>query len=85
MPREVGGAPSWAQFPEYYRWACGADPVYLCQVPEDMEFAVHPGQPEQPDGGGGPDTYGLFLGNEVYIPACPDHCDPAAAWPVKQS
>ncbi|MGW3761526.1 SMI1/KNR4 family protein [Streptomyces sp. NPDC005131] len=40
--------PSWAQDPEFYRCACGADLVYLCQVPEGMEFAVHPGQPEQP-------------------------------------
>lgn len=31
------------------------------------------------------DTYNLFLGNEVYLPACPDHCDPAAVWPVNQN
>ncbi|MCK7622415.1 hypothetical protein MUU72_04670 [Streptomyces sp. RS10V-4] len=81
---KVGGAPSWAQEPEYYQCACGTDLVYLCQVPEGMEFAVHPGQPEQPYSIGA-DTYGLFLSNEVYLLACPAHCDPAAVWPVNQN
>ncbi|MGW8353314.1 hypothetical protein [Streptomyces wedmorensis] len=80
---KVGGAPSWAQFPEYYQCACGTELVYVCQVPENMEFAVHPGQPEQPYSGGA-DIYGLFLGNEIYLLACPAHCDPAAVWPVNQ-
>ncbi|WP_202485527.1 hypothetical protein [Streptomyces sp. SID4985] len=81
---KVGGTPSWAQYPEFYRCACGADLVYLCQVPEGMEFAVHPGLPEQPYSVGA-DTYGLFLGNENYLLACPAHCDPAAVWPVNQN
>ncbi|MFD8916006.1 hypothetical protein [Streptomyces sp. NPDC059575] len=86
VPRywDVGGTPSWAQYPEFYRCACGADLVYLCQVPEGMEFAVHPGLPEQPYSVGA-DTYGLFLGNENYLLACPAHCDPAAVWPVNQN
>ncbi|MFF2515175.1 hypothetical protein [Streptomyces sp. NPDC058086] len=81
---KVGGTPSWAQDPEYYTCACGADLVCICQVPEGMEFAVHPGQPEQPYSVGA-DTYNLFLANEVYLLACPDHCDPAAVWPVNQN
>ncbi|WP_239647863.1 YwqG family protein [Nocardiopsis ganjiahuensis] len=81
---KVGGTPSWAQDPERHRCACGAELVYVCQVPESMEFAVAPGQPEQPDGGGH-GHYGLFLGNEVYLMACPEHCDPAATWPVNQN
>ncbi|MGV9236163.1 hypothetical protein [Streptomyces nigra] len=81
---KVGGTPSWAQDPEYYTCACGTDLEYLCQVPEGMEFEVHPGQPEQPYSVGA-DTYGLFLGNEVYLLACPSHCDPAAVWPVNQN
>ncbi|MFE2647310.1 hypothetical protein [Streptomyces nigra] len=80
----MGGAPSWAQRPEFYTCACGADLVYVCQVPENRDFAVHPGRPEQPDSVR-PDAYGLFLGNEVYLPACPDRCDPAAVWPVNQN
>ncbi|MBM7494241.1 hypothetical protein JOD64_005463 [Micromonospora luteifusca] len=81
---KVGGTPSWAQDPEYYRCACGADLVYVCQVPEGMEFAVHPGQPEQAYSIRA-DSYWLFLGNEVYLLACPAHCDPAAVWPVNQN
>ncbi|WP_435609318.1 hypothetical protein [Streptomyces sp. C10-9-1] len=81
---KVGGVPSWAQFPECYHCACGTELLYVCQVPEDMEFAAHPGQPEQPYSVG-TDTYNLFLGNEVYLLACPAHCDPAAVWPVNQN
>jgi hypothetical protein len=44
---------------------------------------VHPGAPVQPysirD-----DAYLLFLGNEVYLLACPARCDPAAVFPVNQ-
>jgi hypothetical protein len=81
---KVGGTPSWAQGPEYYRCACGADLVYVCQVPEDMQFVKSPGQPEQP-GSSASNAYVLFLGNEVYLLACPEHCDPAAVWPVNQN
>lgn len=80
---KIGGVPSWAQDPEYYQCACGADMVFLCQVPEDWEFDVYPGSPKQPNGIG--TTYHLFLGNEVYLLACPTHCDPAAVWPVNQN
>lgn len=68
---KVGGTPSWAQEPEHYTCACGAELVYVCQVPEGMEF--------------GGDTDALFLGNEIYLLACPAHCDPAAVWPVNQN
>ncbi|WP_207958241.1 hypothetical protein [Streptomyces sp. YIM 98790] len=79
---KVGGIPSWAQGPESYRCACGADLVYLCQVPEDMPFTTRPGSPEQPYGS--TDEYCLFLGNEVYLLAYPARCHPAATWPVNQ-
>jgi hypothetical protein len=58
--------------------------VYICHVPEDLEFATHPGAPEQPCSVGA-DTYNLFLGNEVYLLACPSHCDPAAVRPVNRN
>lgn len=68
---KVGGTPSWAQSPEHYTCSCGADLVFVCQVPEGMEF--------------GDETDALFLGNEIYLLACPAHCDPAAVWPVNQN
>ncbi|GGU93403.1 hypothetical protein GCM10010182_06200 [Actinomadura cremea] len=76
---KVGGVPSWAQAPEHYRCPCGADLAFVCQIPENHEFDL---LPERED-----DDYGemLFLGNEIYIFACPEHCDPAAAWPVNQN
>jgi hypothetical protein len=81
---KIGGVPGWAQDPESHRCACGAEMVYLGQVPLDMGFEKHADQPEQPDAFSS-DHYGLFLGNEVYILACPAHCHPAAAWPVTQN
>lgn len=80
---KVGGAPSWAQGAESYQCACGAELRYLCQVPENMEFTTLPDAPEQPYSM--PDAYQLFLGNEVYLLACPKRCDPAAVWPVNQN
>ncbi|MDH6580300.1 hypothetical protein [Kitasatospora sp. MAP5-34] len=80
---KVGGLPSWAQGPELYECACGAELVYLCQVPENLTFLTHPGAPAQPYGDR--DGYQLFLGNEVYFLACPQRCDPAAIWPVNQN
>ncbi|MFI2413741.1 hypothetical protein [Streptomyces sp. NPDC018947] len=80
---KVGGTPYWAQYPEYYTCACGTDLAYLCQVPEGVDFAVHPGLPEQPYSVRA-DTCQMFLGNEIYLLACPAHCDPAALWPVNQ-
>lgn len=68
---KVGGTPSWAQDPEHYTCACGTELAYVCQVPENTEF--------------GDDTDALFLGNEIYLLACPSHCDPAAVWPVNQN
>ncbi|MFF3893904.1 hypothetical protein ACFYY3_12070 [Streptomyces sp. NPDC001812] len=80
---KVGGTASWAQYPEYYRCACGMEMAFVCQIPEGWEFGVRPGAPVQPysirD-----DAYLLFLGNEVYLLACPARCDPAAVFPVNQ-
>ncbi|MEU6151077.1 hypothetical protein ABZ816_13845 [Actinosynnema sp. NPDC047251] len=78
---KVGGVPSWIQEPESYRCACGTELVHLCQVAENTGFARQPGQPEQTYAAD-PDEYLLFLGNELYVLACPAHCHPAAAWPV---
>ncbi|WP_208818237.1 hypothetical protein [Streptomyces marokkonensis] len=80
---KVGGTAAWAQEPEYYRCACGAEMAFVCQVPGHLEFGVRPGAPVQPysirD-----DAYLLFLGNEVYLLACPKRCDPAAVFPANQ-
>ncbi|MGW7537125.1 hypothetical protein [Amycolatopsis sp. NPDC054798] len=80
---KVGGLPRWLQRAENRRCACGAEVGFLCEVPEHIGFARRPGQPEQPDTYD-PDRYLLFLGNEVYLFACPEHCHPAAVWPVLQ-
>ncbi|HZM81335.1 MAG TPA: hypothetical protein VFC19_36885 [Candidatus Limnocylindrales bacterium] len=81
---KLSGVPSWAQDPERYQCACGTDLKFLCQVPEDFEFETLAGQEEQP-GWYSADNYALFLGNEIYLLACPAHCHPAAVWPVNQN
>ncbi|CAM5584796.1 hypothetical protein [Streptomyces griseomycini] len=80
---KVGGTAAWAQEPEYYRCACGAEMAFVCQVPENWGFGVRPGAPVQPYSISD-DAYMLFLGNEVYLLACPKRCDPAAVLPVNQ-
>jgi hypothetical protein len=81
---KLGGTPSWAQDPERYRCACGAEMRYLAQVPENFGFIKQEEAPEQPDAFDD-DSYGLFLGNEVYFHACAARCHPGAVWPINQN
>jgi hypothetical protein len=71
---KLGGVPSWAQDPERYECACGTELAFLGQVPENHAFPTLAGGRAR-----------LFLGNEVYLLACPAHCHPAAVWPVNQN
>ncbi|MFC6021397.1 hypothetical protein ACFP2T_35160 [Plantactinospora solaniradicis] len=80
----VGGKPTWIQDAMYHTCACGVDLEFLVQIPENFGFPKRPEVPEQ-DGAFSTDEYGLLLGNEIYLFACPNRCDPAAAWPVNQN
>lgn len=80
----VGGEPAWMQGPEHLTCACGADLRFLAQIPEDFGFAKLPDAPAQP-ASWSDNEYGLFLGNGVYLLACPNRCNPAAVWPVNQN
>ncbi|MCO8274886.1 hypothetical protein M1L60_30265 [Actinoplanes sp. TRM 88003] len=77
---KVGGDPSWVQEPEHYRCACGTDMVFLGQVPENFGFDMWPPRNRETD-----DQAQLFLGNELYIFACPARCHPEALWPALQN
>jgi hypothetical protein len=81
---KVGGQPAWAQAPEVHRCCCGAQMLFVCQVPLDWPFAKLPGAPEQPDSSSS-DDYCLFLGNETYVFACEAQCDPRAVHVVVQN
>ncbi len=81
---KIGGVPCWAQERESFTCPCGAELRFVCQLPENTGFDKQPHQPEQ-NFTFGPGEYGLFLGNMVYIFACPARCHPAAAWPVNQN
>lgn len=80
----IGGEPAWAQGPESHTCACGTEMEFLLQIPECLGFTVRPGVAEQ-DGAFSETEYGLLLGNIVYVLACPQRCDPAAAWPPVQN
>jgi hypothetical protein len=80
----VGGEPAWIQGEERYTCACGADLAFLAQIPENYGFPKRPEAPEQ-DAAFSSKAYGLLLGNMVYLLACPQRCDPAAAWPANQN
>ncbi len=75
----VGGEPYWLQDPEPVTCPCGAKMLFVAQISENFPFAKLPDAPEQPDSFSA-DDYCLFLGNEVYIFACPRRCDVRSVW-----
>ncbi len=81
---KVGGVPSWTQDPESFTCCCGAEMLFLCQVPQDFPFPKREDAPEQPDAFSKVD-YCLFLGNETYLFACARQCDPGAVWAIVQN
>ena len=81
---KIGGQPSWAQAPQVHRCSCGAEMVFLCQIPENFPFPKLPTAPKQRDSFSSED-YCLFLGNEVYVFACEAQCHPRALHVVVQN
>lgn len=80
----VGGEPEWLQAPEKFTCACGAPMAFVCQVSDGFEFPKAADAPEQPDSPSAK-AYVLFLGNEVYVFACPEQCNPRAVWVTVQN
>ncbi|MFB8006912.1 hypothetical protein [Nocardia sp. NPDC056000] len=82
---KIGGRPHYLQRPRSLFCACGTKLVFLAQVGEDFPFRKY--KAADADNGEYPRSLddGLLLGNKVYIMACPDRCDPAAAWPECQN
>ncbi|ODA30055.1 hypothetical protein A6X21_06875 [Planctopirus hydrillae] len=79
----LGGEPFWLQEPEPVICSCGSNMVLISQIAENYGFDKQPGAPEQPDSFSA-NQYCLFLGNEVYIFACPRQCDSRAVWVTVQ-
>ncbi|RSZ47567.1 MULTISPECIES: hypothetical protein [unclassified Variovorax] len=80
----VGGTPDWVQDAETFTCACGSAMEFVCQVSDGFEFPKLPSAPEQPDSPSAR-SYVLFLGNEVYVFACAQQCDPRAVWITVQN
>jgi hypothetical protein len=80
----VGGEPDWIQDPEQFTCSCGAEMHFICQLNDGHEFPKLPSAPEQPDSSSAND-YVLFLGNEVYVFACVNQCNPNAVWVTVQN
>ncbi|GAA1615356.1 hypothetical protein [Actinoplanes couchii] len=76
---KLGGTPSWAQEPEPHWCACGTEMTLLCQIPENFGFDMWPMRDDRAE------QAQLFLGNEIYLLACPARCHPRALWPVAQN
>ncbi|CAN7429130.1 hypothetical protein LJR129_002748 [Acidovorax sp. LjRoot129] len=80
----VGGAPDWVQDAETLFCACGSPMEFVCQVSDGFEFPKLPSAPEQLDSCSAR-SYVLLLGNEVYVFACTQQCDPRAVWITVQN
>jgi len=81
---KVGGVPSWRDTPEYNRCACGAEMIFVCEIPAEYPFLKTDSAPVQPDGLSR-SAYHLFLGLETYIFVCKDICTPNSLWAVSQA
>ena len=75
----AGGEPQWIQDPEEFVCCCGEKMAFIAQVAENFGFRKQPDAPSQPNSFSA-DEYCLFLGNEIYIFACPKQCHPRAVW-----
>ena len=70
---KVGGVPGWMNYSVEEVCSCGGKISFVCQVSETEEFEA---TPEYEDDFEAP--YTLFLGNQVYILACEEQCNPRA-------
>lgn len=77
------GNPFWLQDPENHTCSCGAPMKLLLQVPESHPFPKSESAEPQADSFSN-DDYCLFLGNQLYLLACTQQCNPRALWPVLQ-
>ncbi|MDB5386827.1 MAG: hypothetical protein JWM11_2473 [Planctomycetaceae bacterium] len=75
----VGGNPFWLQGSERFVCTCGSEMAFVAQIAENFEFEKQVNAPEQPDSFSS-NAYCLFLGNEVYIFACPEQCNSRSVW-----
>ena len=80
----IGGEPNWLQTPENFTCQCGAEMKFIAQISENYRFPKLASAPPQPDSFS-EDDYCLFLGNEVYIFGCVEHCDDRAVWIAVQN
>jgi hypothetical protein len=80
---KVGGVPHWHYEAEYTRCACGAEMIFLCQLPAGFSFPTRKSAPEQPDTAASK-AYQLFLGRPTYIFACKVQCTAYSLYAVTQ-
>lgn len=80
---KVGGVPAWVETPELHHCSCGAEMVFVTQIPQGALFPRSKGAPLQPDSQH-IDGYNIFMGKSAYIFACKEQCAPEALYAVAQ-
>jgi hypothetical protein len=80
---KVGGVPEWTGDMQYTRCACGAEMVFVCQVPPNFGFPKRKSAPVQP-ASITDENYNLFLGRPTFIFACKEQCTPYSLYAVTQ-
>lgn len=81
---KVGGVPAWEITPRTHRCCCGAEMIFVAQVPQFFKFPRTAEAPLQPDGRE-KNAYNLFLGKHTYIFACKEQCTPLSLYAVAQT
>lgn len=80
---KVGGIANWELDPSLHRCSCGAEMIFVCQIPAGLEFKRYDAAPVQPDTIER-SSYNLFLGKSTYIFACKEQCTPHSLYAVSQ-
>lgn len=79
---KVGGVPDWVGNSQYTRCACGAEMVFVCQLPPHFSFATQ--ETAQAPSVVPDDKCTLFLGRPTFFFACKEQCSPYALYAVGQ-
>jgi hypothetical protein len=80
---KIGGVPSWELLPQLHKCSCGAEMIFVAQVPQFFNFIRQENAPVQPDTHD-PAAYNLFMGKHAYIFACKEQCTPESLYVVSQ-
>jgi hypothetical protein len=80
---KLGGVPAWVLPPEIHICSCGAEMIFILQLPQFYNFVKQDKVAQQPDTHD-PAHYNIFTGKHSFIFACKEQCTPESLYVVSQ-